>query len=302
MTPVKSTPTAETTAGSASWPVGPDPEQIDAALRSLGKLVEADGARVNLVGRDQETGTLTIGLDLSAVPCADCVISPHQLSQLLIDQLHQTLGDDVPVRIEDPRLLDSTLPAVHVPLATVTVLDPTGELPPGTARYWGSAAGGHHIDSLEGKVIGFRRDVYWISWNWVAEEWAAMAESEGASARWWRHRPPVGEDVQALKAGLSAFVDEIDLGVFGMCNCGACTMWTVEEALGSIAAGNQTVVVATEHFADLARSLSIREGFDGLLIKTLPFPLEGLPESEVRQIAREHYPSLVAMLKDSVPV
>ena len=185
----------------------------------------------------------------------------------------------------------------------VNVLDPTGEAPLALENQsTGTTVGSHDpIESLAGKVVGFRLDVYWVSWNFVAEEWAAMAAAEGARVTWWRHRPPVGKDVESLRAGLAAFVDDLDLGVFGMCNCGACTMWTVEEAITAIRRGRRTIVVSTDHFVSLAQTLASRDGHPDIPIKVLPFPLEGLPESDVRRIAREHYPSFVSLLKDAVP-
>ena len=37
-------------------------------------------------------------------------------------------------------------------------------------------------------------------------------------------------------------------------------------------------------------------GREGLRVLVLPYPLETLPEAEVREIAREHFPKLLEVL------
>lgn len=278
-------------------------ETVRAAVDSLQHLVEPDGARVDLLGIHPDTGAITLALDLTRVPCADCVIDPDRLQQLFEDRVRESVGRTVPVVVVDPRVLTFRSDG-----DSVDVLDPSGDIPRPIAREVNRDAGsagegrGGPVESLVGRVVGFRLDPYWISWNYVAEEWATSLKQEGARIIWWRHRPPVGEQRESLVTELNNFVDELEFGVFGMCNCGACTMWTVEEAIVARVAGRPSVVIATENFASLAKTLAGRDGHGDIPLLILPFPLEGLPESEVRRIAREHYQGLRTVLTGPVPV
>ena len=57
-----------------------------------------------------------------------------------------------------------------------------------------------------------------------------------------------------------------------------------------------SVVVVTEEFTRIASQLSRVRGHAGLRTLVLPFPLEGLPDEEVRGIAEDAYPQLVRLL------
>jgi len=46
----------------------------------------------------------------------------------------------------------------------------------------------------------------------------------------------------------------------------------------------------------LAHTMSANAGRPGLRVHVLPYPLETLPEEEVRAIAREHWPLVLATL------
>jgi len=116
----------------------------------------------------------------------------------------------------------------------------------------------------------------------------------GADVASWRAvETVVGKAADSRAHGLGEFVEKIDLGVFGLCNCGGCTMQTVSDALVARERGIPTVVVTTEAFRPLAESIATMEGHAGLALLEFPFPLEGLPENDVRSIARERFAVLV---------
>ena len=52
----------------------------------------------------------------------------------------------------------------------------------------------------------------------------------------------------------------------------------------------------TQEFEVLAHRMSANAGRAGLRVHVLPYPLESKPEKEVREIAREHWPKLLATL------
>lgn len=60
--------------------------------------------------------------------------------------------------------------------------------------------------------------------------------------------------------------------------------------------GKTAVVVATQEFEALARSIAANAGRPGLRVHVLPYPLDTRPEEEVRAIAREHVGPLLSTL------
>ena len=56
------------------------------------------------------------------------------------------------------------------------------------------------------------------------------------------------------------------------------------------------VAVVTAEFDLLAHTMAANAGRPGLRVHVLPYPLEALPEAEVRAIAREHWPKVLETL------
>ena len=52
----------------------------------------------------------------------------------------------------------------------------------------------------------------------------------------------------------------------------------------------------TQEFESLSGTMASNAGRSGLRVHVLPYPLETRPESEVREIARKHFPMLVETL------
>lgn len=153
------------------------------------------------------------------------------------------------------------------------------------------------VGALRGKRIGIRRDKFWLSWDWVTDEWAQLLAADGAETVIWR--APVGKGDKEMTEGgeeYAEFLTSIDVAISGLANCGSCTLWAIHDAVGALDAGLPTVAVSTEHFEPLARTLAAQRGHDNLRLKIMPYPLEGRPEDEVREIARDHYQGLVETL------
>ncbi|MEO6468832.1 MAG: hypothetical protein ABIP21_07005 [Acidimicrobiia bacterium] len=64
--------------------------------------------------------------------------------------------------------------------------------------------------------------------------------------------------------------------------------------------GTTAVVVVTEEFEALARTMAANAGRSGLRVHALPYPLDSRTESEVRAIAVQHWPRLLAALGATV--
>ena len=60
--------------------------------------------------------------------------------------------------------------------------------------------------------------------------------------------------------------------------------------------GTTAVVVVTEEFEALAHTMAANAGRAGLRVHVLPYPLETRSEAEVRAIALEHWPLILAKL------
>jgi hypothetical protein len=60
--------------------------------------------------------------------------------------------------------------------------------------------------------------------------------------------------------------------------------------------GKTAVVVVTAEFEHLAQTMAANAGRLGLRVHVLPYPLESRPETEVREIARDHWPRLLETL------
>jgi hypothetical protein len=56
------------------------------------------------------------------------------------------------------------------------------------------------------------------------------------------------------------------------------------------------VVVVTEEFEAFAHRMAAHAGHPSMRVLVLPYPLEGRPDDEVRQIAAAAYPRLLATL------
>lgn len=154
------------------------------------------------------------------------------------------------------------------------------------------------VGALKGKKVGLRRDQFWLSWDWVTDEWAKSFAADGAVVVIWR--APVGKgDKEMVEGGeeYAKFLEEADVVVSGLANCGSCTLWAIHDAVGALDAGLPTAAVSTEHFEPLARTLAGQRGHEALRLKLMPYPLEGKPEEEVRQIARDQYTDLLATLE-----
>ena len=62
------------------------------------------------------------------------------------------------------------------------------------------------------------------------------------------------------------------------------------------AGGKTAVAVVTREFESLSHTMSSNAGRKDLRVLVLPYPLETLPEEEVRAIARDHFPKLLEVL------
>ena len=60
------------------------------------------------------------------------------------------------------------------------------------------------------------------------------------------------------------------------------------------------MVVVTEVFENLARTVAAAKGYRDLRVHVLPHPMESRPEGDVRAIARARFRHLVRLLAEDV--
>jgi len=70
----------------------------------------------------------------------------------------------------------------------------------------------------------------------------------------------------------------------------------VHDTVTVAARGKTAVAVVTAEFEVLASTMATNAGRPGLRVHVLPYPLESLPEAEVRALAREHWPQVLETL------
>jgi hypothetical protein len=70
----------------------------------------------------------------------------------------------------------------------------------------------------------------------------------------------------------------------------------VHDTVAVATGGKTAVAVVTAEFEVLAHTMATNAGRPGLRVHVLPYPLESLPEADVRAIAREHWPEVLNTL------
>jgi hypothetical protein len=73
-------------------------------------------------------------------------------------------------------------------------------------------------------------------------------------------------------------------------------LWSVHDTVLVEEQKKPAVVVLTEEFAKIASRIAVLKGHASLRQLVLPYPLESRPEDECRQIGRDAYPELLALL------
>ncbi|MEI7546494.1 MAG: hypothetical protein WCK21_00335 [Actinomycetota bacterium] len=174
----------------------------------------------------------------------------------------------------------------------VLVLDPTVQM----RTLEDNPGPGPDAGSIRGRTVGFRLDTLWRSWDWVAEEWQQLLGVDGAASRTWRTPSRTEAEGVELDDDLGDFYDSVDVAIVGLGNCGSCTQWTILDAIAAANRGLPTVAIVTAQFEDIARTLSGLGGRPELRLCVLPYPFDVLPETEVRSIARELFPTVVDAL------
>jgi N-dimethylarginine dimethylaminohydrolase len=81
--------------------MGVEPAALDAGVDELRALLRADGADLHIV--DTGPARVHLTLDLTNVECAECVLPPELLDQMVREGLRRRVGPGLDVVFDDPR-------------------------------------------------------------------------------------------------------------------------------------------------------------------------------------------------------
>lgn len=257
-----------------------------------------EGMTLRVVSIDEARSRVEMNLEFENVDCLDCVLPKDYLERLIASSLFKRSDRVVKVLLHDPRVTPTDDVAAIVAITreqTIEVLDPTAP------AHEGNPDPGPEVGDLSGKKVLFRVDPLWRSWDWTVEEWTSLLRDAGSTVITWRRWQGIpGDEGARLQTEYEELVGSSDVLISGLANCGSCSAWTIRDALTGLNSGVPSVAVVTQHFVALAKMLALDGHRPGLRILTLPYPLDTLPEEEVRKIARNHFPLLVSSLEASV--
>lgn len=80
-----------------------DTEAVGYAVDELRRLLRADGADLALVAADPRTDRIELALDVSSAGCADCILPPDQLLEVITAALQRQVRTEFELIVHDPR-------------------------------------------------------------------------------------------------------------------------------------------------------------------------------------------------------
>lgn len=269
--------------------------ELLAGIADLAAMLSEDGAALQVEHLDEAVLSVEISVLLADLDCADCVLPPVRLHAVISAALERRTGEPVSLVLHDPREA-TPIRTASVRVAgsggAYVVLDPTGVAPDD-----GDPDHGPDVGTLAGKTVAIRHDVLWPAFDWTVEEWKLQFEAAGATVLLFaRAQGEKDEMLAASDARYEAVLASADFVISGLANCGSCTSWSVRDAIIARGNGLPATVVATAHFGPLAEMLSAEGGRPGMRLTILPYPYSTLAEATVRQLAREAFPRLLAVV------
>jgi hypothetical protein len=153
---------------------------------------------------------------------------------------------------------------------------------------------------ITGLRVGLRHEGSWRSWMLIVDEWEQFLRRDGAEPVILKAGGRVGEEGEQTRADVEAWAKDIDCGISGLGTCGSCTSNSVHDAVTLEQAGKPAIVAVCDEFAQHGRNMARFLGHSSLKALVLPYPLEALPEAELRQIAIDFYPKFLELLGATV--
>jgi hypothetical protein len=149
---------------------------------------------------------------------------------------------------------------------------------------------------IKGLRVGLRHEGSWRSWMLIVDEWEQFLRRDGAEPVVLKAGGRVSEEGEQTRADVEAWAKDIDCGISGLGTCGSCTSNSVHDAVTLEQAGKPAIVAVCDEFAQHGRNMARFLGHSNLKALVLPYPLEALPEAELRRIALDYYPQFLKLL------
>ena len=149
---------------------------------------------------------------------------------------------------------------------------------------------------VAGLKVGLRHEGSWRSWMLIVDEWERFLRRDGAEPVQLKAGGRVGDEGVETAKAMAEWAAEVDCGVSGLGTCGSCTSNSVHDAVSLEDAGKPAVVAVCDEFETHGRNMASYLGHAHLKMLVLPYPLEALPEDELRKIAADYYPEFLDLL------
>jgi hypothetical protein len=149
---------------------------------------------------------------------------------------------------------------------------------------------------LAGLKVGLRHEGSWRSWMTIVAEWEQFLTRDGAQPVVLKAGGRVGVDGLQTRADVEAWAKEIDCGISGLGTCGSCTSNSVHDAVTLEQQAKPAIVAVCDEFAQHGRNMARFLGHAELKQLVLPYPLEALPQEDLKRIAVEFYPQFLDLL------
>jgi hypothetical protein len=150
--------------------------------------------------------------------------------------------------------------------------------------------------ALAGTTVGIRTDAAWRSWRLIAEVWDEYLRRDGAETVLVETTGMVGSVGADDRKHIVELAASVDCAIVGLGTCGSCTTFTVKDSVTVERHEKPVVAIVTEEFETHGRNVATHLGHRDLELLVLPYPLEARPEEELRAIADEFYPRVLASL------
>jgi hypothetical protein len=149
---------------------------------------------------------------------------------------------------------------------------------------------------ITGLTIGIRADRAWRSWQLISEIWAEYLRRDGAETIAVETGAQMGRPGSDDRKQIEELAGITDCAIVGLGTCGSCTTFTIKDAVTVEDHGKPVVAIVCEEFVVHGRNVATHLGHAALKILVLPYPLEALPNEELRAIADEFYPQVLDLL------
>src|SRR5882724_542364 len=147
---------------------------------------------------------------------------------------------------------------------------------------------------IAGLTIGIRADRAWRSWQMVSEIWSDYLRRDGAETIAVETGAQMGRPGADDRKQIGELANVTDCAIVGLGTCGSCTTFTIKDAVVVEDHAKPVVAIVCDEFKVHGRNVATHLGHGALKILVLPYPLEALPADELRAIADEYYPQVLA--------